>query len=872
MNLKAVLPRFSLWALVVVLLGAILGVLSFPEALPVYLDIKQAIFTLVSLIIMVLVLQFVRTDKRVNELAEVSLAIGRGDYEARSNDQGEDGLGRLSSSVNRMAEKIQASIAELEYSHEQLEVSSAKLEQQNEELSLIVARQEKFGDYLSRISSIEVNVITNAAIESLTELTNSHVGLFFLFDKQKNELNCITKRSIDQSFLRSFSGGGAMEGLPGEVMRRGEWIEIDDMDEEALPEINVGLGRAKVRNITGIPVIFQKRFLGVVVLAGLRTIDAATRQMLKNQAEALANSLSNAITYGSVQKQSILLEDANKELLAAHKQKSEFVANMSHELRTPLNSIIGFSGILLKNRKGALQENELSRVEKINRNGKHLLGLINDILDLSKIEAGRMDFIFETADLIPVLRDVVEMLQPQAEGKNVTLSCEISHSDIVTETDVHKLKQILINLVGNAIKFTKEGSVTIRCGWVDGAEERIKLDVIDTGIGIRHENIDDIFKAFKQEDSSTSREFGGTGLGLTISRSMIELLGGSLSAHSEGADKGSTFTVILPGRKVDGAPSPAPEKKRVETVPAIEEPVPSGNGKGKVGETEAATPKAIDGETVKIDRRKVAPYKKLGSAPPFASPTVESDSKTELRRILPIEPGKRVLVVDDDSDAREFICQYVKELGADFRECGEPLKVVDLAKEYKPDLITLDIMMPESNGWEVLGRLKRDPDVSSIPVVIVSMVADKSKAVSLGAIDALTKPVVQEDFMACVRRSINSESITNRKILVVDDLPDYQELLKLWLDDSTNEIRTAGNGLEALQVLKSFIPDVIFLDLMMPVMDGLSFLQEFRSEEKYAGIPVIVVTAKNLSLEERKFLESRSDKILRKEEEILSDF
>ncbi len=876
MKLRKLLPRFTLWALPLVLLVFVLAILAFPKQLSSELISKeQAIFTLTSCIVVVILFQFNRTDMRLSRLSRVANSIGKGNFRARSNDPGDDSLGRLSNSVNEMAERIQIAIDDLEESQEQLEVSGAKLEKQNEELSLAVGRQEQFGEFLSQISSIEVNVITNAAIDSLTQLTNCQVGLFYLYDKQRNELNCITKRSVDQSFLRSFSGGGAMDGLPGEVISRREWISLEDMDEEALPQINLGLARAKIRCLYGIPVIFQKRLLGVVILAGLKSMDSSTRQVLKNQIDALANSISNAITYSSVQKQSILLEEANQDLLTAHKQKSEFVANMSHELRTPLNSIIGFSGILLKNRKDNLKEAELSRVEKINRNGRHLLSLINDILDLSKIEAGRMDFVFENTDLIMVIRDVVEMLQPQAETKDIGLDVEVADSDmIVAETDGHKLKQVLINLVGNAIKFTKTGSVTVRCGWLDASMGKIRLEVNDTGIGLRRESVEQIFQAFSQADSSTSREYGGTGLGLTISRSMIELLGGSLEVSSEGINKGCTFSMILPVKR--GAAEESKRKKEPQEKPA-RVAVEGGGDKQVEGEKKEKEEKKEE-KVAKPDLDSKMPedaaansFRKLvtSSAPRLS--TVEQDSKLELRNVLPIQPGKRILVVDDDPDAREFIIQYVKELGADYKECGEPLQVVDLVKEYHPDLITLDIMMPESNGWEVLAKLKSDTDVSDVPVVIVSMVADKTKAISLGAVDSLTKPVLQDDFLACVRRSINSDQIANRKILIVDDQEDYQELMKLWLDDSINEIRTAGNGREALDMLETFRPDVIFLDLMMPVMDGLSFLQEFRSNDNYAGIPVIVVTAKNLSLEERKFLETRSEKILHKGEEIFNE-
>lgn len=816
----------------------------FPNLTDGIISQEQAILIIVGCSVVLILYQFHGVDQRMTHLANVADSIRSGDYTARSIDLADDSVGKLAQAVNKMADEIQHSFEELEKSNAKLEQSSAAMEESNNELSRIVERQEKFGEFLSKISSIEINVIANAALESLTETTNSQVGVFYIHDNQKNVLVPISRKSIDQAVLRSFASGGAMEGFPGEVMRQKKWLSIEEIDPEALPDINIGVGMAKIRNIYGIPVVFQKNFLGVIVLAGLRSVDTATKQILSNQVEALANSITNAITYRSVQKQSIQLEEANQGLLAAHKQKSEFVANMSHELRTPLNSIIGFSGILLKNRNGVLGDAELNRVEKINRNGKHLLSLINDILDLSKIEAGRMDIIHEDVDLVPVLRDVVDMLHPQADAKKLALKFEASESSIMTVTDGHKLKQVIINLVGNAIKFTREGSVTLRCSSIKSSTPKVRIQVVDTGIGIRPESLDLIFQAFTQEDSSTSREFGGTGLGLTISRSIIELLGGKLTVFSEGTNKGSTFSVELPVKKESAAAAPKPASKE-------------GDGKEEVKAETDGKDGAIPSESEQV--------------PTFQVTDAQGESSSELKKVLPLAPGKRILVVDDDPDAREFIIQYVKEMGAEYKECGDSRQVVEMVKSFKPDLITLDIMMPESNGWEVLGWLKAEEETANVPVVVVSMVADKNKAVSLGAVDALNKPVIQRDFLACIRRTLNSDRITNRKILIVDDLPEYQELMRLWLDESINEIRTASNGKEALEVLDSFRPDVIFLDLMMPVMDGLTFLQRFRAREEFADIPVIVITAKNLSNAERKWLESRAEKIMTKGEEIFND-
>ena len=789
--------------------------------------IHLAIF-LIVLILFSLLLQFRRTNERLDLLAKIADKIGQGNYDTQSGDTGIDSIGRLAGSVNLMAQKIGVAVLELEESQNDLEVSRVQLEEQNRELSLVVRRQEKFGEFLSKVASIEINSIAITALDHLIDLSDSQLGLIYIYDEQANRLVCLSKKSLDSSLLSSFSEDGSMEGLPGEVLRRRKWITLEDIDSESLPDINLGFTQGKIRNLYGIPVLFQKKLLGVVILAGLRSLDTLIRQVLSNHIDALANSLINAITYRSVQKQSVQLEDANRELMDADRQKSEFVANMSHELRTPLNSIIGFSGILQKNRKNNLTPADLTRIEKINRNGRHLLNLINDILDLSKIEAGRMDIAIEDADLVPVLKEVAEMLQPQADAKKLTLKCEISEPVIKLETDSHKLKQVLINMLGNAIKFTKEGTVTLRAEVLDPATRKIQIQVIDMGIGIQKDKLEKVFEAFSQADSSTSREFGGTGLGLTISRTIIKLLGGTLNVESE-FGKGSTFTVLFPG-------------KEISIVSVLDD--------SKKGKTE---PKKF----IEVD-----------TSPPFKISSEPSDTKSDLKQLLPISPGSRILVVDDDSDAREFISNYIKDMGAECIECDDPERVLDIVKERKPDLITLDIMMPGLNGWEVLTALKSDPESSNIPVVIISMIADKNKAILLGAVDALTKPVVQDEFFTCIRRNLNTVDINNRRILIVDDMTDAQELLKDWLDESgSNDIRTAVNGLEALKVLESFRPEVIFLDLMMPVMDGMSFLKEFRSKPEYSNIPVIIVTAKTLTQEERGWIEKRAEKILVKGED-----
>ncbi len=331
--------------------------------------------------------------------------------------------------------------------------------------------------------------------------------------------------------------------FPDYVLREGKWLTIQDIDEEALPKIELGFSEARLRSVEGIPIHFQKKPLGVLVLAALHRLSEPTRKLLEGMVGALGNALQNALTYKTVELQASRLEEANKKLLTVDQLRCEFVATMSHELRTPLNAIIGFSGLLLKNRTGALGEAELSYAEKVNRNGKHLLGLINDILDLSKIDAGRMDVAVGPILARDLAHEVVDLLEPQAHAKGLTLRSAIADNIPPLHTDGEKLRRVMINLVGNAVKFTQQGEVWIRMN--PAGDGRIGIEVQDTGIGISPDNLEAVFQPFRQVDSGASREFGGTGLGLAITRSLTEVLGGEICVHSVPGE-GSLFRVMLP--------------------------------------------------------------------------------------------------------------------------------------------------------------------------------------------------------------------------------------------------------------------------------------------------------------------------------------
>jgi signal transduction histidine kinase/CheY-like chemotaxis protein len=514
---------------------------------------------------------------------------------------------------------------------------------------------------------------------------------------------------------------------------------------------------------------------------------------------------------GRVRERTADLHHANEELRrvsaaaeAASRAKSEFLANMSHELRTPLNSVIGFTNILLKNKAGNLREQDLTFLERVLDNGKHLLTLINQVLDLAKVEAGRMELECGPVALDDLVHSTLAGLEGQVKGKDVKLVAEIPPRLAPIETDPGKLKQVLINLVGNAIKFTDRGNVTVRVE-ADADGRPLALDVIDTGAGIPADKLQVIFEAFEQGDVGSTREYGGTGLGLTIARSLCRLMGYEITVHSR-VGYGSMFRVALRDRREEALPghprlSPTTEiVLRAGQVPALE----------------------------------------------------------ELR-------GKRVLIIDDDRDSRILLTQYVEDCGCRVlaADCGQQGLMV--GEQFLPDLIVLDLVMPGMNGWEVLKSLKAHPTLSGVPVVVVSIVARENRGTILGAVDLLDKPVSREALHAILVRNLRSRQ---GRALVVDDNADARRLMSAYLAEEGFETCEAANGAEALERLHAFHADLVILDLTMPVMDGLSFLDALRRDPRYLHLPVVVVTAKDLTPQEAQRLGADGSAVLRKGDEL----
>jgi signal transduction histidine kinase/CheY-like chemotaxis protein len=489
------------------------------------------------------------------------------------------------------------------------------------------------------------------------------------------------------------------------------------------------------------------------------------------------------------------IAQARDAAMEASQHKSAFLANMSHELRTPLNAVIGLTELLCDNPARFGTEKALEPLRRVLRAGRHLLNLINDILDVSKIDAGKMDLTLETVAVQPLLEEVLDTarLLSQENKNEIFLECPPAIGSV--HADNMRLRQILLNLLSNACKFTRGGTVHLTVKrTVEANRQWVDFAISDTGIGMTEEQMGRLFQEFTQADTTTTRQYGGTGLGLAISRRLCRMMNGDVTVISA-PGTGSTFTVRLP------AEAGVPMRETIaEATPATTEPTPREYG--------------------------------------------------------------TVLVIDDDPTARELIMTHLVSNGFTVETAANGVDGLKRARMLRPAAITLDIMMPDLDGWAVLAALKTDPMLADIPVVIVSIVDEQRRGVALGAAGYLTKPINRERLVRLLARSHDPDA--SREVLVVEDDDEQRTLVRTILSGHGWVVREAANGSLALASLQTQLPDILLLDLMMPEMDGFEVVAALQAHPEWRKIPVVVVTALDLTREDRQRLNGGVEQVLSK--------
>jgi len=721
-------------------------------------------------------------------------ALASGDLETEIKRVSNDEIGDLSVNFENMRLSLKQTFQQVEVKNLELETRVAD---RTKELNDILEEQEKKNDQLNH-QNLELEHIQEDLLKSRKAVENSEQRVSTIIQSSPDAIMTIDKKGTILTFNLSAENifGYRAKDILGKnikiLMPKTIALEHDLYLEKYIPNSESTIV-GKTNELVG------QRQNGSQFPLELKV------ELVFIDDEVMFIGLLRDIT--EQKKLQLVVQNALDTAEQASQAKSGFLANMSHELRTPMNAIIGYSEMLAEDAEDDGLVDMLEDLNKITSAGKHLLSLINDVLDISKIEAGKMDLYLEDFDLGIAVKDVATTSQSLIDKNKNTLTTSVENTITMVHGDLTKIKQILFNLVSNAAKFTSDGQIKIIVEAIKVENiSMIKLIVSDTGVGIPTEKLDKIFDEFSQADESTTRNYGGTGLGLALVRQFCELMGGNVHVESI-LGQGSSFICQIP-----------------QNIELKKEP-------------------------------------EITSSP--------HEIKSELNTITNISHDstlKKVLIIDDDHSARELLQRNLEGEGYDVLCASNGKDGLLIAKKWQPSLITCDIMMPVMDGWDVLKELKNNKDTEQIPVVMVSMMGNESIGLSLGAVDHLSKPVDRD-----LLKKVVLKYALRGKALVVEDDEAAREIALKSLSSIGWQTASAENGQEGLDVFKGDDFDLILLDIMMPVMDGFGFIKGLRATKKGRNVPVIVLTAKDLSPEEKALLDGTVEQVFLKGESSIED-
>lgn len=595
----------------------------------------------------------------------------------------------------------------------------------------------------------------------------------------------------------------ASENLIAQVWRKNtpQWIwQLDQVSLQVFPRRDAAV-RLGLQGCLALPIRSKQSVVAVLVFFMPQTLEQDSRLvgLINTIAAQLGAIFQRKRDESEILRMNQELALARDQALEASKAKSAFMATMSHELRTPLNAIIGYSEMLQEDARDEGREDMVADLQKIYTAGKHLLELINDILDISKIEAGKMEIFAEEFTIPDLIREIVDVVLPAVQKNNNQIRVACDESIGVMYADVAKVRQCLINLLSNAAKFTQNGTISLEVERRQTNNGNWLIFIVqDTGIGMTEATISKLFRPFTQADNSTTRKYGGTGLGLAITKRFAQMMGGDITVESE-PNQGSTFRLYLPS--------------------TIE----------------------------------VKPPKKSEPMPPV-----------HLKDDQPSPQQPIVLIIDDDPYVHDVMKRFLNKHGFAVKMALNGLDGIRMAREIMPDAITLDVVMPGMDGWNVLGILKADPKTSNIPIIMITIDGSREAGYALGVSDFLTKPINRNRLLSSLNRCRRTDTLANSRILVVEDEADARHMLRWMLEKEKCTVWEADNGQTALDVISQSTPDLILLDLMMPEMDGFEFVEALRQQYPGWKVPIVVITAMTLSAADRLRLNGSVQKILQK--------